>query len=667
MTAYEQISGEAHAAAGFTDIQVGHPNEPPGATASTEVLLDQPRFAGAVDLGLQLRDLPAVEPVDPGTLQPDIGAHTKRLLEEVRQGPGGVSDGKLVVDGLLARLGKGLEEHVAQGYAQGLTAAEIYSGVVGGATTYVSGRPPLLSIPGENMQSFALRLRKHQEVEVQAGGETLTLRRTCDGRYEREVYPLDSWPIIKGYNATGDVGRVQDMVDFYTLRILKHGYPFNGNRIEAGANAEPSDEQNYYAGRSQPPTYFYQIRVLGEHGGDAVYTHPPYVRAMERLWKHFNPDAELLEAQPHGYFHGYRRGGISPEGLPFSVYGDDTNNGRRYEDYIGRPESHWEDERTAAEAAARAPRESKARVRAETLVHLQAAGEWGWDMSTGRQADGKDLSHTNATNIVPLELQCMLADGAELLAYSYSVQRRYAESQGNMTEAARCYERELYFTDQRTKRLAFIRTYMRDPVKRTYHDLELLSASASYDRVRTYDGARRTTVISAAMLHTLYSGVTNAEDSLAVVGAVDKELLGSGGVAVTNIETGEQWDKPNDWAAPTRVGVCGPIHAAAKVASEDPGVARELLGFGEQVRVNALHGAECGYLATGTMVETVHAFDPTRKPVVGEYPKDARDPASPRNFSMRAEGVIEMGSIVVEDKFQRLVPARGRFLVGRHG
>ncbi|HEX7963816.1 MAG TPA: trehalase family glycosidase, partial [Candidatus Saccharimonadales bacterium] len=343
----------------------------------------------------------------------------------------------------------------------------------------------------------------------------------------------------------------------------------------------------------------------------------------------------------------------------------DTNNGRRYEDYIGRPESHWEDVQTANQAAARAPRGARARVRAETLVHLQAAGEWGWDMSTGRQAAGGDLSHTNTTNIVPLELQCMLADAAELLAYSYSVQRRYAESQGNMVEATRCYEKELHYSEQREGHLAFIRTHMRDPKTGLYHDVELLGASASYDRHRTYAGAARTRVVTAAMLHTLYSGVTDGADSLAVIHAVDKELLGPGGIAVTNIETGEQWDSPNDWAAPTRVGVCGPVHAAARVAPEDPGIARELLDFSKQVKTNALHGANCGYVATGTMVETIHAFAPTSKPVRGEYPKDAKDPGSPRNFSMRAEEVVEMSHLDVDEKAERLAPSMGRFVVAR--
>lgn len=610
-----------------------------------------------------LRELPDVQAVDPATLQPVFGPSTRRFLEEIRQGAGSVADGKLVVDGILSTLGGGVEAHLAAAYSEGRTASEIYR-LAGGQGEYISERPPLQPLPGESMLAFALRLRKHQEVSVNIAGNDMTLRRTCDGRYERELYPLDSWPIVKGYNATGDVDRVKDMVDFYAMRTLKHGYPFNGNPIAAG-DTEPSDLGNYYAGRSQPPTLPYMIRVLGEHGGDAVYTHPPYVKAMERLWEHYHPNQASLALTPRGQFRAYRRGGFSPEGLPFSVYGDDTNNGRRYEDYIGRPESHWEDVRTAREAAARASRGSRRQVYAQTLVHLQAAGEWGWDMSTGRQAAGGDLSHTNTTNIVPLELQCMLADAAELLAYSYSVQRRYAESQGNMVEATRLYEKELHFSGQREGHLAFIRTHMRDPKTGLYHDVELMGASGSYDRYRTYAAAARTRVISAAMLHALYSGVTDAHDSLAVIHAVDKELLGPGGIAVTNTETGEQWDRPNDWAAPTRVGVCGPIHAAANVAQQDPGVARELLGFSKQVRINALHGANCGFIATGTMVETVHAFDPTKKPVRGEYPKDPKNPGSPRNFSMRAEGVVEWHYTDVDTKFDRLAPSMGRFVVAR--
>jgi neutral trehalase len=517
------------------------------------------------------------------------------------------------------------------------------------------------------MYDFAIRLRKHQEVTTVNGkNEPVVVRRTCDGRYEGEIYPLDYWTVMKGYASTNSWDRVQDGLDFFTHNILQNGYPFNGAKVAPPTEAETTDQSllvNYYAGRTQPPTYFYMVRLLGEHLGEAVYAHGPYVRAMENLWRHFNPEPELLEVQPRGQFHAFKRGGVSEEGLPFSVYGDDTNNGRKYEDYIGRLESFEEDEETARLAAERVPLEDRARVRADTLVHLLAEGETGWDMSISRYAGGIDLSHINTTNIVPIELQCMLADGAEMLAYSYGVKMLKAAEQGDYQAAATFKERHLYFTDQRTKRIEFINTYMRDPKTGAYHDLELVNPSSSYDRLRSYQSVRRTPVISAAMLHTLYSGVTrSAMESVMVTRIARDTLLGLGGLAVTNME-GEQWDKPNAWASPDRAGVSGPIHASARFFHEDPELSEELAVFAEDVQAATLRGSKRAFKLTKTIVETIHAFMPWRRPRRGEYPKDLKNPNTPRNFSMQAEKIIDLTRMNVRERRDRLVRFAGRFAV----
>lgn len=619
----------------------------------------------AVAPPLVLRDFGEIAAIDPGSLVPDVGLHGRRFLTEIREH---VADGKLAVDALLNSSGRYMERHLSDLYTQGLTTQQIYE-AIGGPLEYSSTRPPLVANEGESTYDFALRLRPHQEIKTANGrNEPVVVRLTCDGRYEGEIYPLDYWTVLKGYASTGDWNRVQDGVDFFTNSILQNGFPFNGNKVtpfvenqEAVDRPEPA---NYYAGRTQPPTYFYMVRLLGEHLGEEVYAHKPYVEAMERLWRHFNPQLELLEAQPRGQFLAVRRGGVSAEGLPFSVYGDDTNNGREYKDYIGRLESLEEDERTAAAAAERAAPEDKERVRAETLVHLLAEGETGWDMSISRYAGGKDLTHINTTNIVPIELQCMLADGAELLAYSYRIQARRAAEKGDFGAAIAYQRKETYFTDQRSKRLQFINTYMRDPETGAYHDLELVGPSASYDKLRRYQSVRRTPVISAAMLHTLYSGVVRTpHEAVSVTRIARRELLGLGGLAVTNME-GEQWDKPNSWASPNRVGVSAPIHASARFYEEDPEASEELLGFGKDVRVASLHGLDVARMQTGTITETVHAFYPTKRPRRGEYPKDLRNPNTPRNFSMQAETYIDLTNMDPERRRNMLIQFAGRFAVG---
>jgi hypothetical protein len=617
---------------------------------------------------LALRPMGEVVPCDPAGLHPVIGPSAQRFLSEVRAGADGIPDGKQVVDALLANGIGDFEGLATTGYEQGQTSAQIYHNAVGNAAPYTSERGRLTAIEGETTIDFAKRLRKHQDHTLIRNETEFTVPLTCDGRYDPELYPLDLWPVLNGYHITGDTNRIQDTADLVTLQILKHGYPFNGIRVKERPGSEPKVETNYYAGRSQPPTYFYMIRLLGEHGGDDVYAHKPYVEAMERLWTHYNPAPEDLAGQPRGQFHAYRRGGISPEGLPFSVYGDDTNNGKDYSEYIGRPESHAEDVATARAAVARAldegaSSEEQTRVFAETFVHLQAAGESGHDMSSGRWANGKDLSYINTTNIVPIDLQCELMDAAEVLAYSHGVLKRQAEERGDI-EAAEVHRiKQAHFSDDREKRREFVNTYQWNPHTGTYHDLELGGASGPYSSMHTYEGWRQTEVITAASLNTLYSDVASPERAISVINVAREELLGLGGLAVTNVVTGEQWDGPNAWVTTNRIGVTGPIHAAAKFAPSHPKVAEELLDFAEDVRVTSMHGWDLGFENTGGIVETVNAWDPWKAPVAGEYPKDPRDPNSPQNFAMGREAYIENYFTDVRRKWQRLIPVAGRFVV----
>jgi len=626
-------------------------------------------------MSIPLREgLDLVEPLPPAMVYPTIGHDGGQLLEEVRYGGVAVPDGKFAIDSLLLRGHRDIEALARDGYAEGRTSDEIYLAAAGEPRPYVSARPAISGTDGESMVDFALRARRHQEYVVKDGENSFTLSLTCDGRYEPEIYQLDLWSVVKGLASTGEIGQVQDIADFDTRQILKHGYPFNGIRVMGRDGGDPSKDANYYAFRSQSPTYPYMIRLLGEYGGDDVYGHEPYVRAMELLWKHFNPEPALLASNHRGQFRAFHRGGLSPEGLPFSVYSDDTNNGRAFKDYTSaRPESHWEDVRTAREAAARAAPEDRERVFGETLVHLAGAAEWGWDMSasrqtwrtnlaTGIQEGGNNLRNINTTNIIPLELQCMLADAAEVLAYSHQVLRKRAEARGDMPTAQRHYERELYYTDNRQKRLEFIKTHMTDPETGIPHDLELVGPSGPYDSLRVYKGARRTPVVSAAIMNTLYSDATiDADQALTVLETAEERLYGPGGLAVTDTlpEEPEQWDSVNGWTTPERVGICGPVHAAAKYPSH----ASRFLDSAKDLRRRALHGSDTAYQRTRTLVETINTANPNKRPIGGEYPKDVQDPGTPRNFAMRREHVIDLAGLDLDVKYQKLVPVAGRFVV----
>lgn len=633
-----------------------------------------PDMGEAVDNGLDPsapRDLRTslvnVTRRNPADLYPAIGTNAMGLFEGIRRSSTvKVTDGKYVIDSLLAQGYTDIEQLVSAGLALGLSYEEIYLKAAGTPRPYQSKRPPLQALPGERGIDFAMRQRNEQKHTVVEDGQKFVLSYTCDGRYEPELYPYDSASVFEGLMATGDIDRAQDLLDFTTMQILKYGYPFNGMRVIGRNGDNPNDDPNYYAFRTQQPVYVYMLRGMAEARGEEVLAHEPYVQALEMLWDHFNPTPALLNSRPFGKkFQALRRGGVSPEGWPFSVFGDDTNNGREYKDYTSaRPESHLEDVELARQAAARVAPEYRERVFGEMLVHFAGAAEWGWDMSASRQANGKDMSYANTTNIVPLELQCMLADMAKLLEHCYRIKREAAERSGNTLDAADAYQREKYFKINRMGRKAFINKYMYNPKTRTFHDLELVGASSSYDKLRSYQGARRTKVISAATLHTLYSDITeNADQALGVLDVAEQKLYQPGGLAVGDLipEKLEQWDGIAGWTNPERFGINGVVRAARRY----PRHRLRFLGSAIDLHARAQHGTNAAFEATGTMVESINTANPSKKPPRGEYPKDLKDPNTPRNFSMRGEHAILLGNWDPEREMTRNIAARraGRLLV----
>lgn len=606
------------------------------------------------------RDVGDVESRDPLSAYPHVGPYTIRLFTDARKSevnPGGIADGKVLSDSPPVGGYEELERRAAEGYARGANPNHIFRSAVERVVTYENVGGVMEFPEGTSAYAAALKLREHQEHTVSDGRRTYIVRHSSDGRFRREdVYPHDVWGIIKGYNATGDIGKIVDVADILARESLRKGYPSNGVIVD-----EKGDTPNYFDGRTQRPSLFYIIRVLGEHYGDEAYTHPPYLRAMERLWEHFNPAPDLLATQNRGSFHAYQRGGVTPEGWPFSIWGDDTNNGKRYEDYLPRLECVKEDLETAELAAKRAAPADRARVRAETYVHIAAAAGSGRDFDQDRWADGKDLSYINTTNIIPLDLQCEMADAAEVLSYAWSAVRRQAEARGDFQTAKQAYIKELYYADNREARFKFIRKYGIDPQTGVPHDVELLNPTASYDSLRTYSGFRRTPIISSTnTMAPIYSGALDLRLTMAAKRAAERELLDRGGLASTNSRRRDrgQWAGDEAWMIDQREAACATAHGSARFMDESPDDAEELIEFGEKIQTRAINAVQRRLDLTHTFPEHWNARDPDEVPAASEYPHQP-------NLAMTAEGTVELIHTNLRQKAAKLAPSAGRFVVAR--
>lgn len=598
-------------------------------------------------------------PADQPPLVPPVGQATVEVLRAAAQD----RDPKAVADAIPPNAW-GMLERLASA-AIGGGGLDAYRTVARDASPY-SGR--IWTTPdGMSMDEAAFDLRRAQEVTID--GQSIGMRRTCDGRYESQGYQHDLGEVFDGLLATGDVSKGLNILNFLTREINIHGYPFNAVPYTENERMQP----NYTAGRSQRPDYFYMVDAAAQHLGDEIYRE--FREPMLRYWKFWNPtiDIESFARGPEairgdGHYHAHRRGIISPEGWPVSRYWDDTNNGRPYEQYLPRLEMAKNDLETAEEAAERFAPEDRRRIKAKTLLGLMISAESIMDHSLGRFARGSspemdpriNLSHMyHAVDTIPLDLNCTLADAERMLAYSYRLERDKLEKAGRFTEASTAYTYELAFTTISNLRSQFIWERMRDPETGVPADLEMIGGPG------TFTEARPIRTLSAVAMNTLYSGISGygnvLEDEMSVLNTkrqIDKHLAGPGGIAVTdlvNVDVPQQWDA-NSWSTVEKRAITGAVKAAARLTSRlgfRGATIDELLQFAKDRQIAALHGRQVRFDKRGRFAEKVNAQHPHEEPIDGEYTSVAENGEGNENFAMTAEWVLWANRYNVEDAYHR--------------
>lgn len=605
-----------------------------------------PQLRGAEVLRQDIREQ------DPSALLPPVGPYTVAMYYAADKAG---YDGKLVADSI----------PVIQGGYEGLEQLAREVDQAGG--DLVRALESAVKIPDQNPSGglrraeegitdmqFALSLRQSQTFLPDSDRENARLRYgarlTCDGRYATEVYPLDSLPVVLGLLSTGEVGPATDIIDNETREIHTYGYPFNGYHLRGRRSPDGKPwPYNYYAGRTQFPTYFEKVRALAEHlGDDEVYLQ--YQPAMLRLWQFYNEGSNQLDGPADGRFHTNRRLVKTPEGLPENRHWDNTNDGRPFNLYIPRLEAVGDDVDSAAEAAARVPARYRDRVRAAHYVDRMAAGESGEDFSADRWAGGsRDLSELRTTKVLPVDLQCALIDAAQILEHSYNVARAAAEKRGDPEGAARAYKAAVYFFNERLARSEAVQKYHYDPTSRTFRDVEMLGIPLA----EAYRNWRQTDSVSLAAMYALHAGVSDIDQSVGVVDITGDKLLRTGGLMVTSRETGQQWDRPNRWAGKSIMAIRATIRAAARF----PGTpaAEKLLEFAKEARRNELHGNRVRFAISRMFEEKINAENPYTRAVSGSEYNNKPEGEDHVNFSMSAEGFIALKTLDVDAEYERLV------------
>jgi alpha,alpha-trehalase len=234
-----------------------------------------------------------------------------------------------------------------------------------------------------------------------------------------------------------------------------------------------------------------------------------------------------------------------------------------------RPESYKEDVELAKEVS----------DKKQLFRHIRAACESGWDFSSRWFKDGKDFSTIHTTEIIPVDLNCLLLNLEKTLAAGYELANDHLEEK--YKNAAR-------------KRIEAINKFCWIQSTGCYVDYDFVAGEQKKS-------------ITLATVYPLYFNVASEAQASMVAKILEKEFLTPGGLRTTNIVTGQQWDAPNGWAPLQWLAVKGLLNYGHDKLAND--IAMRWMNINEKV-----------YRNTGKMMEKYNVVATDLEAGGGEYP-----------------------------------------------
>lgn len=306
------------------------------------------------------------------------------------------------------------------------------------------------------------------------------------GRFQEQFY-WDSYFIMLGLAKEKQWRLIEGMMKNYTYMIRRFGFIPTANR-------------SYFLSRSQPPFFSYMVELLREHRGDYVIVeYLPYLLKERQFW-----------------MRGGNKLGTDRQSNKRVVRLSDRSILNRYYDDKSspRPESYIEDISTAANS-------SQEEYRNSMYLNLRAAAESGWDFSSRWFTNPNDISTICTTNIIPVDLNCLLYHLESTIAEAYRLIKQ--------KRLAKAYEATA------TNRANAIKKYCWDEQRKFFYD---------YDFIRQETAAPDT----LAAVFPLYVGLASKHQADAVASKIEQDFLKNGGLLTTLVNNGQQWDAPNGWA-----------------------------------------------------------------------------------------------------------------------
>jgi alpha,alpha-trehalase len=363
------------------------------------------------------------------------------------------------------------------------------------------------------------------------------------GRF-REVFYWDSYFTMLGLEVSGRFDLIEKMIMNFACLIDNYGFVPNGNRT-------------YFLTRSQPPFFSLMLELLAAEKGQQLLVE--YLPQLEKEYSFWMRDAEKLDAENPASGHSVRMEG----GEWLNRYWDSANK--------PRPEGYLSDLTTAKKAGPGRP---------EIFRDLRAGAESGWDFSSRWFEDGINLYTIRTTQIVPIDLNCLLLHLERTLESAWKLS-------GDHSNASVYYQRGL-------KREAAIQKYLWDEEEKIFGDFDFVNN-------------RPTRAASIGMVYPLVMKIATYKQVAKIVVQLTGKFLQPGGLLSTLVNSGEQWDAPNGWAPMQWMGFRGVsnygYHALA-----------------EKISGSWTANVERVFRATGKMNEKYNVVDVSLEAGGGEYP-----------------------------------------------
>ncbi|MEO6549856.1 MAG: alpha,alpha-trehalase TreF [Ferruginibacter sp.] len=363
------------------------------------------------------------------------------------------------------------------------------------------------------------------------------------GRF-REIYYWDSYFTMLGLVQHSRVQLVKNMIDNFAFLIRSFGHIPNGNR-------------RYYLSRSQPPFFALMVTLLADIKEDNnIFA--TYKNELEQEYDFWQKGAE--DAQPG---NGNLRVVRMPGGELLNRYFDNNSTPRQ--------ESYAEDVHVC---------KTSNQQQDKLFTNLRAGAESGWDFSSRWFEDEENIETIETTDIVPVDLNCLL--------YTLEIILAKANTIAGHQEAAN------HFDTQAKKRMEAIQKYCWNATTGFFCDYHLAKQHQQNN-------------FTAAGLFPLFIKIAAPEQAKAVEQTTRKYLLKDGGIVTTTKHTGQQWDAPNGWAPLQWIAFVGlnnyKHHELANT------IAKRWLALNEKV-----------FKDTGKLMEKYNVEDLDKAAGGGEYP-----------------------------------------------